>query len=744
MGRRRQPLRSGPFRRHPCRRPRHPVTSPALRGAAAADRLHAETKSPRHRSRSAPGGARPGGARPAARLRPAPRGSRGLPSHHVPGRSGVRALHDPRLPRPPDLRPDALRRRLPPEPPHGAARRGDLGGWEGRVRRHRSPDPARLRAAVRVRQPVVPRRIRDRELPPSRGRARRAAPPLEVGPLARLQLPNGPPRRNGAEGDAARGLPGGDPALGVAYRGIPRRRERRPDPPLEPLAEPREDRGPRNAPRTRGRRRSHLRGREGQARRLRAGPPRRRTARRARARFSRHLPARPRAAGPRGARRRAAAHLHDDAVQPDAARRQTRDRPGAVAASLPPHVADPGPRRARDPFDVTRAHLLPAGPVRPERPALHVTQVPHDGGAGRGPPARDRPPERDDRAGVQVRARPAADAGRADPPAPVHRRAPAALERDRRRHEPRGPAPAAARGGLAVRALAAPPALDEPGPDVPVAGVGAERSRLRPVDGARSEVHRHLVADAGSEDPAENGAGGPVGTGRAVAVIPRSEATRNPWLSRERSRSLAEPALSGRPNLRGTQIPRSARDDEEGRRARDDTSPVIPRSEATRNLWLWRELEPGGLPVPRTVFLFRLLEQVLDRRLRDQEVGPALAVDLQAVLVVPLDPAADFLTVGQDDDHRRLRRHLLQVVVALRVGLLGRNLLALLEAARRVAVRELGEVRPDELAVTGDVVIGAVGPRRVAVRHCCLSRSPLRVGLFTVIEPESSLENSVP
>ena len=64
----------------------------------------------------------------------------------------------------------------------------------------------------------------------------------------------------------------------------------------------------------------------------------------------------------------------------------------------------------------------------------------------------------------------------------------------------------------------------------------------------------------------------------------------------------------------------------------------------------------------------------------------------------------DLLSVGQHEDHGGLGRHLLEVVVALGVRLLRRDLLALGERARRIAVRQLGEVRSDQLAVGGSLL----------------------------------------
>ena len=89
---------------------------------------------------------------------------------------------------------------------------------------------------------------------------------------------------------------------------------------------------------------------------------------------------------------------------------------------------------------------------------------------------------------------------------------------------------------------------------------------------------------------------------------------------------------------------------------------------------------PGSASVdlPIAVHLRALGSDSLNRYLIEAfgiEVRALLAVHLQAVLVVPLDPAVDLLAVGQDDDHRGLGGHLLEVVVALRVGLLGRGCL---------------------------------------------------------------------
>src|SRR5258708_36347575 len=73
------------------------------------------------------------------------------------------------------------------------------------------------------------------------------------------------------------------------------------------------------------------------------------------------------------------------------------------------------------------------------------------------------------------------------------------------------------------------------------------------------------------------------------------------------------------------------------------------------------------------------LEHVLDGGLVDHQVGGSGAVQLDAVLVVPLDIAVDFLAVAQHDDHGSLRLHLLLIIkifgvsLLVRRGLLGRS-----------------------------------------------------------------------
>ena len=116
--------------------------------------------------------------------------------------------------------------------------------------------------------------------------------------------------------------------------------------------------------------------------------------------------------------------------------------------------------------------------------------------------------ERDDRAGVQGEVRSAHHRRRPRPAQVLARRAAAALERAEGRHEPGRPAPADPRGGRGVSPVASPPAVDEAGTDVPLAGQRPQQRRLRPLDAARPAVHRQLVAVARSEDSAAHDSGG--------------------------------------------------------------------------------------------------------------------------------------------------------------------------------------------------------------------------------------------
>ena len=120
---------------------------------------------------------------------------------------------------------------------------------------------------------------------------------------------------------------------------------------------------------------------------------------------------------------------------------------------------------------------VPAAAVRPARPAVHLPEVPLDAGRCRGAARSELAPlQRDGRAGVQDDQRPADHAARPVPAPHEPRRAAAALEHPPRRHEHRRPAAGGARGSASVRAVAAPPAVDEARADLPVAGQAAATS----------------------------------------------------------------------------------------------------------------------------------------------------------------------------------------------------------------------------------------------------------------------------
>ena len=151
-----------------------------------------------------------------------------------------------------------------------------------------------------------------------------------------------------------------------------------------------------------------------------------------------------------------AALLHDHAVQSGAAGGQAAHRPDPRAGSLSRDAADSGPRGSGHSGHLRIPHPVPAGALWSERPAFHAAEIPHDGARLRGATLRGLTLERDDRAGLQGETGPPADPRWARPAAPFDRRAATALERDRRRHEPGRPPSPAARGGLALRVLAAP------------------------------------------------------------------------------------------------------------------------------------------------------------------------------------------------------------------------------------------------------------------------------------------------
>ena len=105
---------------------------------------------------------------------------------------------------------------------------------------------------------------------------------------------------------------------------------------------------------------------------------------------------------------------------------------------------------------------------------------------------------------------------------------------------------------------------------------------------------------------------------------------------------------------------------------------------------------------------FGHLVDAADARLVDEEVRRVVAVELDAVAVVPLDVALDDLAVRIDDGHRGLLVHLLEVVIALGEGvgrrvhpLAGRFLVPFLVLAH--AFLDLGEIGPDQLSVHGSL-----------------------------------------
>src|ERR1700687_3968688 len=65
------------------------------------------------------------------------------------------------------------------------------------------------------------------------------------------------------------------------------------------------------------------------------------------------------------------------------------------------------------------------------------------------------------------------------------------------------------------------------------------------------------------------------------------------------------------------------------------------------------------------------LEHVLDGGFVDHQIGGSGAVELDSILVLPLEIAVDFLAVAQHDDHGSLRLHLLLIIKILGVSLLG-------------------------------------------------------------------------
>lgn len=63
------------------------------------------------------------------------------------------------------------------------------------------------------------------------------------------------------------------------------------------------------------------------------------------------------------------------------------------------------------------------------------------------------------------------------------------------------------------------------------------------------------------------------------------------------------------------------------------------------------------------------LEHVSNALLVDQQIGLTTAIYLDAVAVIPIDPAMNFFAVFEHDDHRRSNLHLLLEIESFCVGL---------------------------------------------------------------------------
>src|SRR5262249_44690955 len=117
---------------------------------------------------------------------------------------------------------------------------------------------------------------------------------------------------------------------------------------------------------------------------------------------------------------------------------------------------------------------------------------------------------------------------------------------------------------------------------------------------------------------------------------------------------------------------------------------------------------------------FAILVSVLNDALEEQKIRAALAGQLNAVAVVPLDGALEDFAVVQNDGHGRARLHLLYPIEIFRVSRFGRRgllagggaaiaVVVMLGAGRRLflRVRKTGTEHP---AVHHDYsLIGGVG-----------------------------------
>ena len=210
----------------------------------------------------------------------------------------------------------------------------------------------------------------------------------------------------------------------------------------------------------------------------------------------------------RGAREHPPAELLAHADQSATAAAQTLGRRCTRQPATGDRPADGAGGGNDDQDHLDRGRALSTDPLRPQRPALHSVQVPDHGRRRSRASPRPAASQRDGRTGFQAQARPARDLARALSAQVLTRRDPAAVERAARRHEPGRPATADPGRGRGVLSLAAATAVDEARSDLSVADQRPQRARLRSVDGARSRVHRFVVAIARLQDSAEDDSGG--------------------------------------------------------------------------------------------------------------------------------------------------------------------------------------------------------------------------------------------
>ena len=169
------------------------------------------------------------------------------------------------------------------------------------------------------------------------------------------------------------------------------------------------------------------------------------------------------------------------------------------------------------------------------------------------------------------------------------------------------------------------------------------------------EVHRHLVAAARPEDPAQDGAGRAVGTrstltrrvvflaGRRVVFLAGRRGGACPARCRENATRAGGPRAA--PTTRemtvdfrlGIDGEFPARDDSVGR-AREDKRRI---NAGPRIRPAYRFPLPSSPPPSDALYMYLIECFGMSR------FGPLLAVHLEAALVVPLDPAADLLAVVQ-------------------------------------------------------------------------------------------------